>query len=109
MTEALPGLSPNVILATFVLFCRIGACLMLAPGVSNSQIPMQIRLFVAVAITLSLAPLLLGRGQLQSLGGKRVGFEFVLARTEAAERRDEEQEHRQREEEQHQREPAIAA
>ena len=68
MTDALPGLNPNVILATFVLFCRIGACLMLAPGVSNSQIPMQIRLFVAVAITLSLAPLLLGRGQLQSLG-----------------------------------------
>ena len=68
MTDALPGLNPNVILATFVLFCRIGACLMLAPGVSNSQIPMQVRLFVAVAITLSLAPLLLGRGQLQSLG-----------------------------------------
>jgi flagellar biosynthetic protein FliR len=68
LTDALPGLSPNVILATFVLFCRIGCCLMLAPGVSNSQIPMQIRLFVAVAITLSLAPLLLGRPQLQSLG-----------------------------------------
>src|SRR5580698_3876855 len=66
--DGLPNLGPNVILATFVLFCRIGACLMLAPGVSNSQIPMQIRLFVAVAITLSLAPLLLGRGQLQSLG-----------------------------------------
>ena len=68
LTDALPSLNPNVILATFVLFCRIGACLMLAPGVSNSQIPMQIRLFVAVAITLSLAPLLLGREQLQSLG-----------------------------------------
>ena len=67
ITDALPGLNPNVILATFVLFCRIGACLMLAPGVSSSQIPMQIRLFIAVAITLSLAPLLLGRGQLQSL------------------------------------------
>jgi flagellar biosynthesis protein FliR len=68
LNDALPGLSPNLIMGTFVLFCRIGGCLMLAPGVSNSQIPMQIRLFVAVAITLSLAPLLLGRPQLQSLG-----------------------------------------
>jgi flagellar biosynthetic protein FliR len=68
LADALPGLSPNLIMGTFVLFCRIGGCLMLAPGVSNSQIPMQIRLFVAVAITLSLAPLLLGRPQLQSLG-----------------------------------------
>jgi flagellar biosynthetic protein FliR len=68
LTDALPAVNPNVILATFVLFCRIGSCLMLAPGVSSVQIPMQIRLFVAVAITLSLAPLLLGRPQLQSLG-----------------------------------------
>jgi flagellar biosynthetic protein FliR len=68
MTDALPGLNANALLGTFILFCRIGACLMLAPGVSSSQIPMQIRLFVAVSITLSLAPLLLGRAQLQSLG-----------------------------------------
>ena len=40
---------------------------MLAPGVSSAQIPMQIRLFVAVAITLSLTPLLLGQPQLQLL------------------------------------------
>lgn len=68
LTGGYASLGPNSILATFVLFCRIGACLMLAPGVSNAQIPMQIRLFVAVAITLSLAPLLLGQPQLQSLG-----------------------------------------
>ena len=58
MTDALPGLNPNVILATFVLLCRIGACLMLAPGVSNSQIPMQIRLFVAVGALTHSSPAL---------------------------------------------------
>jgi flagellar biosynthetic protein FliR len=68
LTDTLPAMNPNVILATFVLFCRIGSCLILAPGVSSTQIPMQIRLLVAVAITLSLAPLLLGRPQLQALG-----------------------------------------
>lgn len=60
-------LNPNVTLATFVLFCRIGACLMLMPGVSSSQIPVQFRLFAAVAVTLSLAPLLLDQVPLQSL------------------------------------------
>ena len=55
----LGGFHSNLILPVFVLFCRIGGCLMVAPGVSNTQIPMQIRLFVAVAITLALAPLLI--------------------------------------------------
>ncbi len=60
-------LNPNVTLATFILFCRIGACLMLMPGISSAQIPVQIRLFVAVATTLSLAPLLLEQAPLRSL------------------------------------------
>ncbi len=59
---------PQAILGAFVLFCRIGACLMLAPGVSNAQIPAQVRLFVAIAVTLALAPLLLGLDSLQGLG-----------------------------------------
>ncbi len=54
-------LAPKAAIGAFVLFCRIGACLMLAPGFSNGQIPAQIRLFVALAVTLSLTPLLLGK------------------------------------------------
>jgi flagellar biosynthetic protein FliR len=53
------ALAPKAAIGAFVLFCRIGACMMLAPGFSNSQIPAQIRLFVALAVTLSLTPLLL--------------------------------------------------
>lgn len=60
-------LNPNVTLATFILFCRIGACLMLMPGISSAQIPVQIRLFIAVATTLSLAPLLLDEAPLRAL------------------------------------------
>ena len=58
-----PGgvLGPHLALGVFVLFCRIGGCLMLAPGFSNTQIPVQVRLFIALAATLALAPLLLGR------------------------------------------------
>jgi flagellar biosynthetic protein FliR len=55
------ALGPKAAIGAFVLFCRIGGCLMLAPGFSNSQIPTQVRLFVALAITLTLTPLLLDR------------------------------------------------
>lgn len=54
-------LGPHLALGVFVLFCRIGGCLMLAPGFSSTQIPLQVRLFIAVATTLSLTPLLIGR------------------------------------------------
>jgi flagellar biosynthetic protein FliR len=46
-------------LAAFVLFCRIGGCLMLMPGLSSPRVPVQIRLFMAIAVTLAVAPLLL--------------------------------------------------
>lgn len=63
------ALAARAAIGAFVLFCRIGACLMLAPGFSNSQIPAQIRLFVALAVTLSLTPLLLEKIPAAALGG----------------------------------------
>lgn len=49
---------PEVILATFLVFCRVGACLMIVPGFASERIAMRIRLFVAIAVTLALAPAL---------------------------------------------------
>jgi len=46
------------VLAVFLIFCRIGTCMMVAPGYSRSNIPMQVRLFLAVSVTLMLSPLL---------------------------------------------------
>ena len=34
-------LAPKAAIGAFVLFCRIGGCLMLAPGFANSQIPFR--------------------------------------------------------------------
>ncbi len=48
----------DTILAVFVLFSRIGACLMLMPGFSSDRVPTQMRLFLVLAVTLALAPLL---------------------------------------------------
>lgn len=49
----------NSVFGAFILFCRIGGCLMIAPGVSNVQIPVQVRILVAISVTLALAPFLL--------------------------------------------------
>lgn len=47
-----------MVLLTFLVFCRIGGCLMVMPGFGSQRVPMQVRLFLAVSITLALAPLL---------------------------------------------------
>jgi len=53
------AIGPDVIQWTFLFFCRIGACIMVMPGFSTQRIPTRIRLFIAIAITLVLTPVLL--------------------------------------------------
>lgn len=53
-----PDLS-NTVFAGFLIFCRIGACIMIAPGFSSSDIPVQIRLMIALAASLGLSPMLM--------------------------------------------------
>lgn len=52
-------LGPSTVLAVFAVFCRIGACLMLMAGFSSPRVPMQVRLFLSLAVTLALSPLLI--------------------------------------------------
>jgi flagellar biosynthesis protein FliR len=81
------ALGPHMILGTFVLFCRIGSCLMLMPGFSSPQIPVHVRLFLALAVTLSLTPLLLARVPLQALSDEPlvalrfIGVEMLVGAT----------------------------
>jgi flagellar biosynthesis protein FliR len=53
------AITSETVLLVFLAFCRIGGCLMLMPGFSSSRVPVHVRLFIAVAVTLALAPLLL--------------------------------------------------
>ena len=46
--------------AVFLLFCRIGGCMMLAPGLSSRRIPMPFRLLLAVALAMGLSALVAG-------------------------------------------------
>jgi flagellar biosynthetic protein FliR len=53
----LNALASQGVLAAFVVFSRIGACLMLMPGFASPRIPVQVRLFVAIALSLAITPL----------------------------------------------------
>lgn len=53
------AIGPETVLATFIMFCRIGTCLMLMPGFSSPRVPARVRLFLALAVTLALAPILM--------------------------------------------------
>lgn len=53
------ALTAESVLAVLLIFCRIGACLMLMPGFSSSRIPVKVRLFLALSVTLALTPLLI--------------------------------------------------
>ena len=44
----------TAVLAAFIAFCRVGGCFLMMPGLSSVRVPLQVRLFVAVAATLAL-------------------------------------------------------
>ncbi|MCG6121765.1 MAG: flagellar biosynthesis protein FliR [Microvirga sp.] len=49
--------APEAILTAFIVFCRVGACLMIMPGFSSARIPTQVRLFVVLGVSLALTPI----------------------------------------------------
>lgn len=61
VARAFDAPAQTVILAAFVVFCRVGGCLMLIPGFSSARVPVRARLFVAVAVALALTPMLLAQ------------------------------------------------
>ncbi len=51
--------TPETILAVFAVFCRVGGCLMIAPGFGSSEIPSRVRLFIALGASLALTGLVI--------------------------------------------------
>ena len=45
----------HAFLIGFVVFCRTGACVMMLPGLSNEQIPMRARLYIAIGLSVPLS------------------------------------------------------
>jgi flagellar biosynthetic protein FliR len=48
----------GTVLALFAAFCRIGGCIMMMPGFSAARVSMQVRLFIAVAISMAILPIM---------------------------------------------------
>lgn len=53
------ALGADIVLVALVVFCRIGACLMIMPGFSSPRVPVRVRLFIAFGVTLVLTPILM--------------------------------------------------
>ena len=51
-------LAATYVLAAFAVFCRIGACIMVMPGLSSPRVPVRARLFLAIGLSLACLPLL---------------------------------------------------
>jgi flagellar biosynthetic protein FliR len=72
-------IGPQLVLSTFLIFCRLGTCLMLMPGFSSPRIPVSVRLFLVLAVTLALAPLLVGNVQQAVTGDAPVAVLGLIA------------------------------
>ncbi|KMO32664.1 flagellar biosynthesis protein FliR [Methylobacterium aquaticum] len=51
-------IGPDSFLAVFLIFCRVGGCLLVVPGFSSPRVPQQLRLLIAGAVSLAIAPLI---------------------------------------------------
>lgn len=77
--DALPGL----VVSVFLVFCRIGGCLMLVPGFGSARIPVQIRLFFSIGASIAVFAVL---GELQGVSQNATDLTLMarLAGVEAA-------------------------
>lgn len=56
----MPPLS-DALVAAFLVFARVGACLLVMPGISSPRIPLQVRLFLALACSLMVVPMVIAQ------------------------------------------------
>ena len=54
------ALSPDI-LAAFLVFCRVGACFMVMPGMSSARVSPQIRVLAALAVAVAVSSLVGGQ------------------------------------------------
>ena len=47
----------GTVIALFLAFCRIGGCIMIMPGFSSARLPMEVRLFLSVALSMAVLPM----------------------------------------------------
>lgn len=83
-----PGLDIDAqLIGIFLVGCRIGACLMVLPGISSSRVPVRVRLLLTVVMAFALGPTITaGATPVQHAAGahlamlvmSEIGIGFVL-------------------------------
>jgi flagellar biosynthetic protein FliR len=69
----------EAVLLYFLLLCRIGSCLMFMPGFSSPRVPGQVRMLLAIAVTLALAPVLIPTVKAEvPLAGQPIPFRLMM-------------------------------
>jgi flagellar biosynthetic protein FliR len=68
----------GTVLALFVAFCRIGGCMMAMPGFSSARVPVQVRLFIAVGVSLAILPVMWNTIYPRVSGGDPSNFVFLI-------------------------------
>jgi flagellar biosynthetic protein FliR len=48
----------ETLIVPLLVFCRVGGCFMLLPGISSERVPVQLRLFISIAVALAITPFL---------------------------------------------------
>jgi len=69
--------SASELIDLFFIFCRVGGFLMVAPGFGSNLVPGRVRLMVAIAVTLALAPII----QIQHAKSSAHYFHFALIKS----------------------------
>lgn len=70
----------GVIGIVIAIFCRVGCCFMLLPGISSMRMPATFRLFLALGISLALAPLLMDTAISRTMVASDLSFLVALAK-----------------------------
>lgn len=73
--------APQVLLAAFLVFCRIGGALMVVPGFSSSYIPSRVRLSIALVVSLALSPMFMPAMEAKLDGGTGTAIGLILSET----------------------------
>jgi flagellar biosynthetic protein FliR len=73
------GAGIALVLDFLLVFARIGAAFALLPGFGNVRVPAQVRLFLALAVSLALTPIVAGGFPPPQLRYANTGFEGLIA------------------------------
>ncbi|PHP65713.1 flagellar biosynthetic protein FliR [Zhengella mangrovi] len=75
------ALLPVLFMPAVLVFCRIGGCLMVLPGFSSIRVPVRVRLFTAIALSVALAPLVWSSLPQVSVSAPAPFYLFILTET----------------------------